>query len=151
MVEAYVILGNADVRKSSTVRALTGAGMHGQREVATNAGNINVWIEIRALQEIPVLSSEFIRTVNSSRLQYTLFPLRIDEVRHQHQTYPQGVEYIRIFIAAAGWTIRDIFVLGAAEIDGLPSAAPNPTFIPQSGVTPANQIAAQIRGQWAWL
>lgn len=145
MVEAYVMLGNHNVRKSSSVRALTGAGSRGQRTVATNAGNIDVWTEIRALQENSITSSQFITTVTNSGVKYTLFPLRIDQLGQ----FQRGASYIQDFIAA-GWMIRDIVVLGAAA-QGLPAGTPNPNFIPQSPVTPANRIAAQIRAWWAWV
>jgi hypothetical protein len=146
MVEAYVILGEHDVRKSSSVRALTGAGSRGQRTVATNVGNIDVWTEIRALQENSITSAKFITTVINSGDQYTLFPLRIS----QHRGFHGGANYIQDFINA-GWTILHVVLLGAAAVQGgLPPGTPNPNIVPQSRVTPANQIAAQIRAWWAW-
>ncbi len=145
MVEAYVLLGDPNVRQSSTVRALTGAATRAQRTVATNVGNIDVWTDISALQETSISASQLISTVNASGSQYTLVPLRIDPIGQ----FPRGADYIQDFITA-GWTIRHVVVLGAATVHGLPFGTPNPTFVPQSPVTPANQIAAQVRAWWAW-
>jgi hypothetical protein len=147
MVEVYLILGDHNVRKSSTVRALTGIGNRGTRTGATITGNIDVYIEVRALQENNIQPSDFTQqVVPASGCQYVLVPLRIQQVNN----LPSGNDYIQHFITA-GWTMQQVVVLGMAFIPPLPGGAPNPNFIPQAPMTPANNIASQIRGWWGWL
>jgi hypothetical protein len=160
MPNVYAILGEADTRKSSTVRALTGAGqLQPGWIVATTLplGNIEVYVQIRSLQEEKgITPKDFINIIgkhNEYRAKQTpkwnpvtniLIPLRISAFNN----CPAGTDYLQHF-ASVGWNIiRPIVVLGAAA---LPTAFPAHHPIPNSASTPANGIASQIRPLWLWL
>jgi hypothetical protein len=162
MPNVYVILGEADARKSSTIRALTGVGqLQPGWSVATTLplGDIWVYVQIRSLQEeADITPDEFIKIItehNEYRDKKTpkwdpvtniLIPLRISSCPN----CPDGAGYLQHF-AEAGWNIRQIVVLGATTLPaGLPAGVPT-HLISDSSSRPANWIASQIRGWWSWL
>jgi hypothetical protein len=146
MVEVYAILGDANARKSSTVRALTGAAQRALRTVATNAGNIDIFVQISSLQESTISPADFIQEITNLGCRYVLVTLWIQS----RQIFPSGQDYLQKF-TAAGWTIQQLVVLGAPQLPPLPSGTPTPNLLPQSEETPANQIASRIRTWWGWF
>jgi hypothetical protein len=160
MPNVYAILGDSNTRKSSTVRALTGAPMqHNPWSVATTppTGNIEVYVQIKALQEDNINEEQFVGKIaevdqyhNKLGLRPVhniLIPLRISAVNGFHD----GTVYLQYF-AQAGWNIHQIVVLGTTTLlSPLPAGAPAPNQIPYSTTMPANQIASYIRGWWGWL
>jgi hypothetical protein len=147
MPNVFVVLGDPDTRKSATIRALTGAYRRRGWEVATQAGNLDIFVQISSLQESRIAPQNFV--TQNENWTNILVCLWVSSGNGQ----PDGLQYIRTFINN-GWTISQIVVLGAGANNlpyRLPTGLPNPLFIPNSGATPANQIAHQIRGQWGWL
>lgn len=156
MPDIYAILGDSNTRKSSTVRALTGAPM--QYDTWTVArtpptGNIDVYIEIKALQESDIQPQDFVNKIadldkflikqGHHTVNHILIPLRISAFNN----FPDGIDYLKHFAGTTGWNIQPIVVLGVATLPtalaGFPSLRP---------VTmPANGIASQIRPLWNWL
>ena len=148
MPDAYVIMGDRNTRKSSTIRALTGAFQRGLYRVATqNAGVIDIFVQISALQESGISPQQFIQQVGQNNYQYVLVSLWISQGNGQ----PNGQTYIQYFLYA-GWNILAIVVLGTNRLPYfLPRNTPPPRFIPNSQALPANQISSQIRTWWQWL
>lgn len=137
----YTILGDANTRKSSTIRALTGVGQHRSALIATVAGFVDVYVEISALQEAGISAARFIRIVTAGGHQNVLVPLRDNPFNGQ----PSGAAYIQAFIAA-GWVLQAAVVLGAAAlVFPLPASLPPPNAVPNSALSPANQTAATVR------
>ena len=150
MPTAYVILGNANTRKSSTVRALTGVAQRKSITVATNAGNLEIFVQISSLQESEIQPANFIAEMNSGGHENILVPLWVSERVTSSDTYPRGIDYLQAFIDD-GWTIAHVVVLGASTLPGAPIGTPSPNFLPNSRTTPVNSIAAQVRGWWGWV
>lgn len=146
MPNVYAILGDSNVRKSYTIRALTGAAMYGPLDIATTHGTMSVFVQISALQEDHQLPSAFITQITTQGYQNILVPLWISS---SGTTFPSGYDYLRDFIAA-GWNIQEVVVLGAIS-PPLPPGSPVPNSIPASTTTPSNGNASQIRGWWGWL
>ena len=146
MPDMYLIMGDRDVRKSSTIRALTGAPRKNVYEVATAEGNIDVFVQLSSLQESEIEPEEFIDEVGGYL--HVLISLWI---RQRNEQLPDGLTYIRHFLDA-GWNIRQVVVLGAEELPyELPLAVENVHYIPDAENMPTNQIAHQIREWWQWL
>jgi hypothetical protein len=160
MPNVYAILGESNTRKSSTVRALTGAGQLQEAwrvAMTLPPSNIEVYVQIRSLQEgngiTPMAFTDRITELNKWRAAHPLkfapvtnilIPLRISAFNN----CPDGTDYLNHF-ASVGWNIiRPIVVLGAAA---LPTAFPAHHPVPGSATMPANGIASQIRPLWNWL
>jgi hypothetical protein len=166
MPNVYAILGDSNTRKSSTVRALTGVSQwQSDWEVARTlpTGNIDVYVQIKALQEDNINEQEFVRKIaehdqvliklGRPPVSDILIPLRISAVNGFHD----GAVYLQHF-ARAGWNIMPIvFVLGAAALPtaSLPAGvrAHRISYLTRMPPTmpPANKIASDIRGLWSWL
>jgi hypothetical protein len=158
MPNVYAILGESDARKSSTVRALTGVPQqYDAWSVATSlTGNIDVYVEIRALQESNIQPQDFVSKIanvhqyrinrGESPINNILIPLRI----LAFNGCPDGTDYLQHF-ASAGWNVSQIVVLGNTPLTiTLPTAVPA-HLITGSASMPANAIASNIRGWWNWL
>ena len=146
MPEVWIIMGDAQVGKSSAIRALTGAFKSDYTNVQTAHGRLtNIFVQIRSLQENRISPERFIKDHRND--QYILLSLRIN----QAGGYPNGLSYIREF-NRNGWVIKGIAVLGTNILPyNLPQGLPNPLFIPNSQNTPANEVAYRIRQVWNWL
>lgn len=157
MPNVYVILGESNSRKSSTVRALTGVPMqYDAWSVGTTAGVIDVYVQIQALQEAKIDAPAFVKKIadvdqfrisrGGSVINNLLLPLRVSAFNGFHD----GADYLNHFMQA-GWSIQQIVVLDATVPPvGLPVVVPT-HLISGSASMPANAIASQIRGCWNWL
>ena len=115
MPTVHVILGDANTRKSSTARALTGVAQRKSVNVATNTGDIDVFVQISSLQESKIMPADFIAEIVSGGYQHVLLTLWVSPRATSDGIYPAGVNYLLVFIAA-GWTIVQIVVLGASTL-----------------------------------
>ncbi|NIA11973.1 MAG: hypothetical protein GWP10_20195 [Nitrospiraceae bacterium] len=148
MINAFIIMGNENSRKSSTIRALTGAYNKGIYKVATRSGNINIFVQISSLQESKLSPTEFINSIKNQEVQNVLVPLWISE---KNNNFPSGCNYIHDF-QGANWNIKGRVVLGTRNLPcELPTNVIQPEFIPNSTILPANEIASKIRNWWNWL
>ena len=149
--EIFLVIGHQNCRKSSTVRALTGAAQRGIYSIATNVGVFEFFVQIQSLQEIPTLPSLFIQEMEThpENPVKILTSLWIDE--NVRSGCPAGEEYLRLFIAH-GWRVQGIIVLGATGLQNhLPLGYPQPIFIPNPTRMANNQIAAQAKNAWNWV
>jgi len=150
MPDIFIIAGNASTRKSSTIRALTGASQRTIRQVETLHGVIDIFVQISSLQESNVSPQEFIDIIADHNCGYVLLSLWVTNPQNINQQ-PDSLTYIQEF-QNVGWNIRGIVVLGDASLPYvLPQNIPIPTFIPNSRNLPNNAIASQIRHAWQWL
>jgi energy-coupling factor transporter ATP-binding protein EcfA2 len=78
MDAVYIVLGNQGVGKSTCIRALTGAYKRGFMLVRlTNDRDIEVFVQVRALQEAPFRPEDFIEEMNGKNVDYILTALHI--------------------------------------------------------------------------
>ena len=148
MPNLFIIMGDRDTRKSSTIRNLTGAYNRKLYQVETIQGNIiDIFIQVSSLQESRISPQEFLQEMNRENYQNILLSLWISEGNNQ----PNGLTYIQHFINA-NWSIHEIVILGINNLPyQLPQNCPNPNFISNSKIIPANTIASKIRRWWQWL
>lgn len=151
MPDIYVVLGYANCRKSSTVRALTGASRRGMFSIATAAGISDFFVQITSLQEAGIMPATFSQEMRQRNSQNILTSLWITERTYGATTYPAGIEYFREFLAQ-GWTVRGVSVLGANTLPyQLPTGCPVPNYVVNPAQMANNQIASQIRNWWHWV
>ena len=147
MPEVQIIMGDSQVGKSRTIRALTGVFKSIPSQIKTKDGKvIDVFVQIRALQEDGISPEEFIKEHDSDK--YILLGLRVNG-GHRN---PHGLDYIEK-LRSHGWNIKDIYVLGR-ELSDLPFSLPHDISaysIKDSKSMPANEIACKIRERWGWL
>jgi len=147
MLNIFIIMGDRNTRKSATIRALTGAFQRKVYQVATQMGNIDIFVQISSLQESRISPQKFIKEIEEYNCPNVLVSLWISQGNGQ----PDGLTYIREFLNR-GWNIQQIVVLGVNNLPyNLPQNTPSPNYIPNSRDLPANQIASQIREWWQWL
>lgn len=146
-MDAYIIIGEAKQRKSSTIRALTGVWRKDIFKLATNGNILDTYIQVQSLQEAGLTPQQFISEVNNNQCNAVLTSLRTRAVTGGN--FPHCIKYIQEF-QNAGWNIKGIAVLGATSLNyNLPLGIQNPIYIPSSD--PTNKIASIIRTQWKWL
>ena len=150
-VTVYAIIGDANTRKSSTARALTGVGQKKKVDIESMAGTLPAFVQISALQESAIAPNEFINHMTTDGHLNAVVTLRDAPLSKGGHTFPSGSAYLREFINA-GWRIQQVVVLGAPRLaHALPAGTPGPMYVPGSRSTPTNKIASQIRQSWAWL
>jgi hypothetical protein len=119
--------------------------------VATQSGNIDVFLQLSSLQEAWILPQEFITDMTKAGHSHILVTLWVSQCMHDGQLYPPGTKYLEDF-ANAGWTLSEIVVLGQTSLaPPLHATATAPYFVSNSTGTPMNQIASQVRSRWNWL
>jgi hypothetical protein len=151
MPNIYAILGNANTRKSSLVRSLTGVGRRKVVQLQTPGGTIDIFVQISSLQEAEILPATFITEVQNSAHQHVLVPLSVSGLFRNGTAYPDGRAYIGRFINA-GWNISQIVLLGIAALPHLlPAGSPKLHTFASSTTTPVNRIAFQVRAWWNWV
>lgn len=102
MKNVYLIIAEADMRKSTTIRSLTGRCTLGVHQIAHTNGNINnTHVNISSLQESGICEQAFIKLINNSYNNIDLLiPLRLNSFKN----LPDAFSYINAF-QAAGWNI----------------------------------------------
>lgn len=143
MPRVYVLVGEDNTRKSSIIRALTGARIRDQYRILTTSGTIDAYVEVVALQERPISPQDFMNQVGHN--QNILIPLRIQATNN----CPGWIDYLNAFLSNS-WTISQIVALETTPFQGLPQSFPLPLYIPSSGSRqiPINQLASQVRNHW---
>ncbi|EOV9410012.1 hypothetical protein ACN5W3_004467 [Vibrio parahaemolyticus] len=156
MKKLHIVIGDSDTRKSSLIRALTGAGQGQSRKdldvVKTNGAVSTIHVMQSALQENykPQLPQEYIDFVNQHSTDEFLFSLRVTKVFANGIIYPDAVDYIRQF-KQAGLSISSVALLGPSANSLNLSQCGNIVQQPQSHTTPTNQTASQVRQGWHWV
>jgi len=147
MPNLYIVIGEAETRKSSCIRALSGVFRRKRYTIRTvNDGDIDVYIPgTSSLQERGISPDDFMDEVKRDGSQNVLMSLWISATG----TQPAGHTYIQRFIQA-GWNIERVVVLDEKDPIDLPQGCPNQQLIPGSRNLPANEIASQIRQSWQW-
>lgn len=145
VVNVYLLMGDRNTRKSSTVRSLTGIGKSRVCNIELSNGKIiDIFTMIQALQEADVDPKSFFNLVNKENYSNVLVPLRIDKAKN----CPNGSKYIELFLAK-GWQVHTIFVLGRKD---LPYRVDSKVVTKpiENPIRPNSQNAKVIKKIWGW-
>ena len=152
-MEVMVLIGAANSRKSSTIRALTGVGKSVSRQggnpnwlVIYNPGVIiNTYVQSTALQEVGVLPADFVARVGKTENKKVVVALRLKARVDHGNPMPAYQAYLNAF-ANARWTI----IACATLENNIAVVQANGTVIPTINIPNAtamasNEIAHQLR------
>lgn len=144
-MDAYVVIGDPNTRKSSVIRSLTGCFNRSRRTILLQNGTqILIYARVSSLQEFETTAQEFIAEATHTNCQTVIFCLWPTENQIDPISYPNATAYLAEFIAA-GWNIVHVAILGAT-----PAIYPNQASFPNSQSDPINQTAQSIRTFFKW-
>lgn len=152
-MDAYIIIGNGGVGKSSLVRALTGVRNTDRRLMASvNVPNFLLWAKDSSLQESRVAPGKFIADAVAQGVDATLCTLWPRSAISKGIVYPDASGYIQDF-QAAGWNVQPVVLLddGVSILSlALPATVISRGFSNLRS-TPFNSLAASVRTYWGWI
>lgn len=148
-MEAYLVVGNPHTRKSTLVRALTGAFNRSLRDIQPLSGRppLRLYARVGSLQDRLTTPDDFVAEVGRLRCDALLCCLLPAAHPHAPTELPAAAAYVARF-ERAGWHVAAIAVLGQ-ERGGLRS--PWLRQFPQAGTAPINVTAAAVRAHFGWL
>jgi hypothetical protein len=147
-MKAYVVIGEAQTRKSTLVRCLTGCASRGVRQILTRDGDeLVLYARVLALQESGTSAQDFIAEARASGCKQTLFCLWPGQKQSRGKSYPSADTHIREF-RQAGWQIHRIAVLGEPAIS-LPWR--QMAQFADVNAVPINLTAARVRDYFGWV
>jgi hypothetical protein len=147
-LDAYIVIGNPNTRKSSLVRSLTGCFNRSVRDILPASGKhpVRVYARVGALQETRTGVDDFIAEAARSRSGTVLCCLWPSAHPLVPEQCPDALTYLGGF-KAAGWRISAIAVLGQNS-GGVRS--PDLRQYPQAPTDPINATARSVRTQFGW-
>jgi hypothetical protein len=147
-MDAFIIIGNPNTRKSSVVRSLTGCFNRSVRDVLPRGAKspLRIYARVGALQETRTGIEAFVAEVGSSRCGAVLCCLLPSAHPNHLVEFPAALAYLAGF-KAAGWRIRSVAVLG--QDDG---GARSPVLrqFTQAPTAPINVTARDVRLHFGW-
>jgi hypothetical protein len=148
-MDAYILIGNPNMRKASVVRCLSGCFNRSVRDILALGAKapVRVYARVGALQETRTAPEDFLLEVADKRCTAVLFCLSPSARPHEPELYPDAQAYVTQF-KAAGWRVRSIAVLGQ-NAGGMRS--PNLQQFIQAGITPINVTAQAVRAHFGWV
>jgi hypothetical protein len=145
-VNVYLLMGDRNTRKSSSVRCLTGLYKKDTRKIElVNKEEIEIFAMLQALQEAKVHPDVFIKLVKKEKYSNVLVPLRIERANR----CPAGSEYVKKFLDE-GWNVKPIIVLGTDRLPYQLASNIVPEYIKDSADKPNNRNVKKIRSKWGW-
>ncbi|MEM0996911.1 MAG: hypothetical protein AAGN35_07525 [Bacteroidota bacterium] len=150
-MNAYVMIGGSNTRKSSICRALTGCFNRNIREIRTLSGdNLRLYVRVSSLQESRTTPAEYVDEVNEKAVRNVLFSLWPQSQLDDPASFPDAQTYLDDFLAR-GWHVAAIAVLGQSTIPLTnPSLRQTAAAFPNTFIDPINVSAAQVRKFFAW-
>ena len=173
MIKIHVVIGDRDVRKTSTLRCLTGAGnpepLSKIVQIADAAGNpIDAVVRLSSLQEMekdyvppPLKRSkcltpkEFVSLIFPENINVVI-ALRVKGDRYCPDT---ALDYLDE-VNRKGWSVVNVALLGdtacapahEAAVRGRCGSAHlvRVPALPSGVMPPSNEIASQVRPVWQW-
>jgi hypothetical protein len=147
-MDAYIVIGNPNTRKSSVVRSLTGCFNRSIRDIVLQGVKLplRIYARVGALQETRTRPDDFLAEVEKKRCAVVLLCLSPSAHSNDPSLYPDAQAYIAWF-KAAGWNVRSIAVLGQ---NGGGVLSPNLRQFPQAGTAPINVTAKAVREHFGW-
>lgn len=146
-MDAYVIIGDANTRKSSVMRSLTGCFNRSVRQIETrNSTTLDVYARVSSLQESETEPSAFLQEVLKTGQQCVVLCLWPQANPLNPSKYPDAHAYLSAF-SAAGWQFRSCAILGNS---GISPAIPNVARFPNVLQQPINVTAQAVRTHFGW-
>lgn len=146
-MDAYVIVGNANTRKSSVLRSLTGCFNRSIRDIIDSSGSVRqIYARVSSLQESETTPQDFIQEVSATGLTNVIFCLWPHANRKNAVLYPDAQAYITAFIQA-GWQFQASAVLGTTTFQ---PATPCVAHFPAVTNQPINVTAQAVRSHFGW-
>ncbi len=146
-MDAYVIIGNANTRKSSVLRSLTGCFNRSIRQIQPATGAVlDVYARVSSLQESETTPNDFVKEVTGANVPCVAFCLWPHPNPKDPAAYPDAQAYIKTFIAA-GWQIKRCAVIGVSNVSNLGVQVQHFTGVP---ALPINRGAEQVRKYFGW-
>ena len=148
-MDAYIVIGNPNTRKSSLVRSLTGCFNRSVRDILPVGAEVAVrlYARVGCLQDTRTTPKDFIAEVARWRCAAVLCCLAPSAYANDKSLYPDAQAYLTQF-KAQGWRIRSIAVLGQDRGD---VRAPNLRQFPHATITPINVTARDVRQHFGWV
>ena len=147
-MDAYILIGNANTRKTSVTRSLTGCFNRSVRDIQLQSGKpVRFYARVGALQNTRTTLDEFVQEVQRTRCEAVLFSLSPTAVQTDLMDYPDAQSYVA-GLRDRGWRLKAVAVLGQ---DGGGVRAPNLRQYIQAGTAPVNVTAREVRAQFGWL
>ncbi|MDD7793830.1 hypothetical protein [Clostridium sp. 'White wine YQ'] len=155
-VNVYVILGEANMRKSSTMRCLSGIDRKNVYEIQHINGSIrDTFVRISSLQEADCTEFEFVTYVTKEVKKHyddIFISLRIKGFIHPKSKRPlnSAQDYINHFVSI-GWTvIKIVDFQDSKNIVSLGNITPTLTLIDTDKKT-SNYTASIVRNHFNWI
>ncbi|MDP2407775.1 MAG: hypothetical protein Q8S71_07940 [Hydrogenophaga sp.] len=148
-MDAYILIGNANTRKTSVVRSLTGCFNRSVRDIQLQSSRRpqRFYARVGTLQITRTSIEDFIQEVNRSRCEAVVFCLSPTAHRTDLEEFPDAQTYVAA-LRERGWRIKGVAVLGQ---DGGGVRAPNLRQYTQAPTAPVNVTARDVRAQFGWL
>ncbi len=145
-MDAYVIIGGANTRKSSVTRSLTGCFNRNIRNILLRNGTvIKIYARVSSLQESQTTAHDFILEVSQTQCQSVIFCLWPSFNPSNPSAFPDATKYLHEF-NMAGWNIIKVAVLG-----NTPAIYNNQCRLPNSQTDPINKTAQDVRVHFGWV
>jgi hypothetical protein len=147
-LDAYIVIGNPNTRKSSLVRSLSGCFNRSVRDILPADGRhpLRVYARTGALQETRTGIDDFITEAGRSRCGTVLCCLWPSAHPIVPEQCPDALSYIEGF-KAAGWRIVAVAVLGQ---NGGAVRSPKLRQFTQAPTDPINATARAVRAFFDW-
>jgi hypothetical protein len=148
-MDAYILIGNANTRKSSIVRSLAGCFNRSVRDIQLQGSKrpVRFYARVGALQNSRTTVDEFVDEVARARCEAVLFCLSPGAHKTDLLEYPDAQRYVEA-LRERGWRIKAVAVLGQ---DSGGVRAPNLRQHTQAPTAPINLTARDIRAQFGWV
>lgn len=147
-MDAYLIVGEPNARKSSVLRALTGCANRSVRDIRLASGlDVEMYARVSSLQESKTTPAQFINEASTKGPQTVVFCLWPFANPLPAAKCPDADGYIAAF-QRAGWNLIACAVLGHTTY--------RPTMqrvrhFPAATGDPINVTAAAVRSHFRWL
>ncbi len=148
-MDAYLIIGNANTRKASLVRSLTGCFNRSSREVVMQSAKrpVRFYVRVGALQSTRTTLDEFAHEAQRARAEAVLCCLSPSADPTEPLEFPDAAAYVAN-MRQRGWRIKGVAVLGQ---NGGGVRAPNLRQYVQASTAPVNLTARDVRAQFGWV
>ena len=148
-MDAYILIGNANTRKTSVVRSLSGCFNRSVRDIQMQSGKrpLRFYARVGALQSTRTSIEAFFAEVARMRCEGVLLCLAPNAHKTDLEEYPDAQAYVAA-MREKGWRIKGIAVLGQ---DGGGVRAPNLRQYTSAPTAPVNVTARDVRAQFGWV
>ncbi|MEX1165417.1 MAG: hypothetical protein WEK74_00840 [Hydrogenophaga sp.] len=148
-MDAYILIGNANTRKTSVVRSLTGCFNRSVRDIQMQSGKrpVRFYARVGALQTTRTSLENFLSEVARARCEAVLFCLSPGANTTDLEEFPDASTYVEA-LRGKGWHIKGVAVLGQ---DGGSVRAANVRQYTQAPTAPVNVTARDVRAQFGWM